>query len=126
MAEPEELEEDLFADLYAPRQICSLRLSRLTIRSHSYDADESTNRATSAVETAKPTEPATSAIPAEPSGDAPIQSYEDSHVDTYPAQAPPQMDYGMGYQNGHDGASATPVPAAADNDNHGTGIKEDG
>jgi len=32
----------------------------------------------------------------------------------------------MGYQNGHDGASATPAAAPADNDSYGTGIKEDG
>jgi RNA-binding protein Musashi len=108
MAESGELEEDLFADLY--------------------DADESTNRATAAVETAKPDEPAASAIPAQPTADAPIQSYEDSHDDSYSAQAPPQMSYGMGYQNGHghDGASSTPAAAPADNDSHGTGIKEDG
>ncbi|KAJ5142100.1 uncharacterized protein N7443_006815 [Penicillium atrosanguineum] len=109
MAEPGELEEDLFADLY--------------------DADETTNRATSAVETAKPAEFAASAIPAQPTADAPIQSYEDSHDDSYSAQAPPQMSYGMSYQNGHgqDGAaSSTPAAALADNDNHGTGIKEDG
>ncbi|KAJ5809367.1 RNA-binding protein [Penicillium pulvis] len=107
MADPEGLEDDLFADLY--------------------DADESTNRTTSAVEAPKPAEP-TPAVPAQPAMESTPQSYDPSPVDTYATQSQPQQSYGGGYhQNGSESAYATPsAPAPAENESHGTGIKEDG
>ncbi|KAJ5894451.1 hypothetical protein N7495_006142 [Penicillium taxi] len=101
MAEPEELEEDLFADLY--------------------DADESTKRTTSAVEPPKSVEPP-SEVPAQQSyEESAPQSYDYSTNDTYTANAAPQVAYGSSYQNGPESVS-TP----ADNEPQGTGIKEDG
>ncbi|KAJ5668780.1 RNA-binding protein [Penicillium macrosclerotiorum] len=107
MAEPEELEEDLFADLY--------------------DADESTNRTTSAVEAPKPAVPVPSAIPAQPIEEPSVPSYDPTPVEAYPIQAAPQQDSLSGFQNGAEGISNVPAGAPhADNESHGTGIKEDG
>ncbi|KAJ5387314.1 RNA-binding protein [Penicillium cosmopolitanum] len=113
MAEPEDLEEDLFADLY--------------------DADESTTRTTSAVEASKPVEPVAAAVPppAEEPAAAPVSAvptYDSSAPDSYPSYQAPQQDYNAGYQNGSQ-ASAPPAQAPhADHEPHGsgTGIKEDG
>lgn len=95
----------------------------------SYDADESTNRATSAVEAPKPAVPAPAAIPA-PAQESAIPSYDPSPVDSYAAHAPAQQDYNSGGYNGAEHAHAQP-PAAAPPADHeeprsGTGIKEDG
>ncbi|KAJ5455828.1 RNA-binding protein [Penicillium daleae] len=110
MAEPEELEDDLFADLY--------------------DADDSTNRATSAVEAPKPAAPAPAAVPAQPAYESAVPSYDPSPADSYATHAPFQQDYSSGAYNGTEHAHAQP-PAAAPPADHeeprsGTGIKEDG
>lgn len=128
MAEPEELEEDLFADLYVPLSQTSCRLNSINLDLFSsYDADDSTNRTTSAVEASRPEEPAPSAVPAQPAGESYAPSYEPSAHETYPSQPPPQMDFGMGYQNGSDAISGPPATAApAEHEPQGTGIKEDG
>lgn len=95
----------------------------------SYDADESTNRTTSAVEASKSAELAAPAAPAQPAGDSYTQSYEPPTTEAYAPQshAPPQPEYGTGYQNGSDAFSG-PLNAAppADQEPQGTGIKEDG
>ncbi|CEJ62443.1 Putative RNA-binding protein musashi/mRNA cleavage and polyadenylation factor I complex [Penicillium brasilianum] len=107
MADQEGLEDDLFADLY--------------------DADESTNRATSAVEAPKPAEPVPAAVPAQESA---VPSYDPSPVDTYPTYAAPQQDYSAGGYNGADHAhtqhSAVGHPVEHEESRSGTGIKEDG
>lgn len=128
MAEPEELEEDLFADLYVPLSQPPIHLNSINLTLFSsYDADESTNRTTSAVEASRPEEPAPSAVPAQPAGESYAPSYEPSAPDAYSSQPPPQMDFGMGYQNGSDAVSGPPVAAApAEHEPQGTGIKEDG
>ncbi|KAJ5214812.1 hypothetical protein N7468_010491 [Penicillium chermesinum] len=105
MAEPEDLEEDLFADLY--------------------DADESTNRTTSAVEPVKPAEPvASDPSPAPAPAAAPAQ--DPSPSEPYQPQAPSQPDHSAEYNNGSHGASINPAATPAENESHGTGIKEDG
>ncbi|CAI7585880.1 RNA-binding protein [Penicillium manginii] len=114
MAEPEDLEEDLFADLY--------------------DADESTNRTTSAVETSKSAEPVAAAVPTpaeEPAtAISAVPSYESSAPDSYPAYQAPQQDYNTGYQNGSQAPAVSAQAPNADHEPHGsgsgTGIKEDG
>ncbi|KAJ5097544.1 hypothetical protein N7456_008265 [Penicillium angulare] len=109
MADQEGLEDDLFADLY--------------------DADESTARTTAAVEAPNP-EPAElppSAAPAQPAYESIPQSYDPSPADVYATHAMPQQSYGTDYQNGSEATYSNPAAAApADNDSHGTGIKEDG
>ncbi|KAJ5355369.1 RNA-binding protein [Penicillium cataractarum] len=110
MADPEGLEDDLFADLY--------------------DADESTNRATSAVEAPKPAEPVPAAVPAQPVHESAVPSYDPSPVDTYPTHAAPQQDYNAGGYNGADhGQTQHPAvghPVEHEEPRSGTGIKEDG
>ncbi|KAJ5150948.1 RNA-binding protein [Penicillium canariense] len=109
MAEPEELEDDLFADLY--------------------DADESTNRATSAVEAPQPTNPTPSAVPVQPVEESVVPSYNPSATDTYPTHTAPQPEYGTGFQNGSEytpAHHAVTTPADNEQSGSGTGIKEDG
>lgn len=124
MAEPEDLEEDLFADLYSPFS-CRIYVSMTNICSSSYDADESTNRTTSAVEPSKPADPV-AAEPAPAPAQSAVPSYDPSPSETYQTQAPAQPEYGNDYQNGSEGAGAHTTPTPADNESHGTGIKEDG
>lgn len=97
----------------------------------SYDADESTNRTTSAVESSsKPVEPVAAAVPASAATEEPAApSYETSPVESYPQNSAPQNDFNSDYHNGSE--AVAPVPVAAppvDQDSHasGTGIKEDG
>lgn len=125
MAEPEGLEDDLFADLYVHFVLLARGLFCLTLFPFSYDADESTNRTTSAVEVPKPTDVTEPAVPAQPAGDALTQGYDNSAAEAYHAQATPQQDFG-GYQNGSETASGTPAAAPSENEPRGTGIKEDG
>lgn len=125
MAEPEGLEEDLFADLYALTSYQYGNCFCLTPFLHSYDADDSTNRTTSAVEAPRPTDVTDSAIPAQSIEDAPAQIYDNSAAESYSTQVAPQPDF-TGYQNGYGAASATTAPPPADNEPQGTGIKEDG
>lgn len=98
--------------------------------SFSYDADDSTNRATSAVEAPKPAAPAPAAVPAQPAYESAVPSYDPSPADSYATHAPFQQDYISGAYNGTEHAHAQP-PAAAPPPDHeeprsGTGIKEDG
>lgn len=123
MAEAGELEEDLFADLYV-NPSTNRGDGSLTSLLTSYDADESTNRTTSAVEAPKPTD-VDSAVPSQPAEVAPAQSYDYSAPETHPSQIAPQPDYGS-YQNGSGSAAAPAAGAPADNGSQGTGIKEDG
>ncbi|KAJ5102845.1 hypothetical protein N7532_003374 [Penicillium argentinense] len=111
MAEPEDLEEDLFADLY--------------------DADESTNRTTSAVEAPKPAEPAATATPALPTEEPAAQNYEPQATESHPTYSAPQHNNNSGYQNGSEAtpaapAAAPPVDQELQGSGSGTGIKEDG
>lgn len=132
MADQEGLEDDLFADLYAHSSShSSPHWIYLTSDAFSprYDADESTARTTSAVEAPnpEPAELAPSAVPAQPAVDSIPQSYDPSPADTYATHAPPPQSYGTDYHNGSEGAYANPAAGTpADNDSHGTGIKEDG
>ncbi|KAJ5138908.1 Nucleotide-binding alpha-beta plait [Penicillium bovifimosum] len=106
MAEPED-GDDIFADLY--------------------DADESTNRTTAAVEAPKPDQGATDQAPA---GDVGNQDYTVPPTSNYESQGIVQSsEYDSGYQNGTGNGYGTPAPAQAppaETGSHGTGIKEDG
>ena len=97
----------------------------LTLVPSSYDADESTNRTTSAVEPAKPADPVETA-PAPAPAPAAVPSYDPSPSESYQPLASFKSDHGADYQNGGDGASAHPAGTPVDNESHGTGIKEDG
>jgi hypothetical protein len=92
-----------------------------------YDADESTNRNTSAVEVQKPADPvATSAAPA---GDFSGQGIEPAPVNTYESQPAAQSSgFDAGYNGGSGNAYGAPATteAPAESESHGTGIKEDG
>ncbi|KAL4874174.1 hypothetical protein BDV12DRAFT_159248 [Aspergillus spectabilis] len=113
MAEPEDVEEDLFADLY--------------------DADETTNQTAPAGGVSAASNPVPSDAPAQPSGVGAIQSiegYANEAENTHGAYH--HGSYNGGYQNGganidtgfHKHAHA---PASAgEPEPQGTGIKEDG
>jgi RNA-binding protein Musashi len=106
MADPED-GDDLFADLY--------------------DADESTNRATSVVEAPKPADPV--ATSAAPTGDLPGQGIEPVPVSTYESQPAAQSSgFDAGYNSGAGNAYGAPAPTESpvETESHGTGIKEDG
>ncbi|KAH8704726.1 hypothetical protein BGW36DRAFT_353177 [Talaromyces proteolyticus] len=105
MTEPEDLEEDLFADLY--------------------DADEQANQATATGNTAQPPEPAS--FPPQPDEfnegyGADTKSFAVN--DTTHNQYPQEFQAGsIGYDNGVQHADIT---GSADAEPQGTGIKEDG
>ncbi|KAJ5101488.1 hypothetical protein NUU61_003710 [Penicillium alfredii] len=105
MAEPQDNEEDLFADLY--------------------DADESTNRTTSAVEAPAPEQTTAPALPTEAA-----PSYETAPIDTQPVHnvsQPSGFDAGIHNGSGQETSLVNPMAAAPlDNESQGTGIKEDG
>ncbi|KAL5337860.1 hypothetical protein BJX70DRAFT_222154 [Aspergillus crustosus] len=113
MAEPEDIEEDLFADLY--------------------EADETTNQATPAGGASTVSNHRQSNASAQPSSNAPIQSIEGYGNDSENTNgAFQQSGYNGGYQNG-----AASFDAGFNSQNHiqapaeepesqGTGIKEDG
>lgn len=126
MTEPEELEEDLFADLYgAP--LHHLPLKSLTSKTHRYDADDTTNHATSAAEAPRVSQSTVSAV-TQPV-DTPVTQSEAIRVDAEDVKDPYQMPENEGvYQNGGGNLDAGLVPTAstADAEPHGTGIKEDG
>ncbi|OJJ88050.1 uncharacterized protein ASPGLDRAFT_119238 [Aspergillus glaucus CBS 516.65] len=113
MADPEGVEDDLFADLY--------------------EADEPTAQATSATEAPRPSISAASATAAQPIGHI-AQSVETPQFEAEPPQnfyQAPQYQgydasqaYGVGQLDGHGGINA-PAPAA-EPEPQGTGIKEDG
>ncbi|KAG2414210.1 hypothetical protein HFD88_003401 [Aspergillus terreus] len=105
MAEPEDVEEDLFADLY--------------------DADESSNQPTSAAQPPKPSDSAPTAVPAQPTAQTHIPQSTYDHT-----QSMNQHD--GGYQNGASAQSgsgfahAAAGPPSGEPEPQGTGIKEDG
>ncbi|KAJ6149650.1 hypothetical protein N7471_000849 [Penicillium samsonianum] len=107
MADPED-GDDLFADLY--------------------DADDSTNRTTEAVEAPKPTD--LGATNFAPTGDGAGEGFAPAPVATYESHPPQPSMFDPGYQNGSGnayGAPATPqAPPPVETESHGTGIKEDG
>ncbi|KAJ5972430.1 Nucleotide-binding alpha-beta plait [Penicillium vulpinum] len=107
MADPED-GDDLFADLY--------------------DADDSTNRTTAAVEASKPTD--LGATNVAPAGDSVEQDFALNPVGTYESQPPQPSQFDTGYHNGSGNAYGAPVttqaPPPAETESHGTGIKEDG
>ncbi|KAK1148301.1 hypothetical protein N8T08_010110 [Aspergillus melleus] len=113
MAEPEDVEEDLFADLY--------------------DADDAGNQTAAAVETSQISHPNLSDIPAqssEPAVPQPIEQFQDHTEVSRDIYHNPQS-HG-GYQNGAGSqdpgfASASAVTSTPlDTEPQGTGIKEDG
>ncbi|EAW13797.1 uncharacterized protein ACLA_068240 [Aspergillus clavatus NRRL 1] len=113
MAEPGDVEDDLFADLY--------------------DADESTNRQTSAVEPPKVLDSNVSYTPAQPTNIPTAQPAESFRTDTDHAHAadPYSFSYeghernGAGSYDAHTSHNDISAPAA-ESEPQGTGIKEDG
>ncbi|KAJ5475022.1 RNA-binding protein [Penicillium diatomitis] len=114
MADSGDIDDDLFADLY--------------------DADDSTNRATSAVEAPKPAaQQVPDSVPVQPPAQETVApSYNTSSMDAHQNHSAPQQDYYSGGHNGVDhnqshGHHHAGTPHA-DHDDHkvGTGIKEDG
>ncbi|KAL4801412.1 hypothetical protein BDV18DRAFT_85124 [Aspergillus unguis] len=110
MAEPEDVEEDLFADLY--------------------DADEPTNQTNPAVGASAASNPAPPDAPSQPAAASAIPSVEgygnepENTFGTY--QQPP---YDSGYQNGpslDSGFNNQGSASAGEPEPQGTGIKEDG
>ncbi|EKV04843.1 hypothetical protein PDIG_86440 [Penicillium digitatum PHI26] len=105
MADPED-GDDLFADLY--------------------DADDSTNRTTVAVEAPKSTDLAT--IPA--AGESAGQDFAPAPVGTYESRPTQPSESDPGYHNGSGNAYGAPAnaqaPSPVETESHGTGIKEDG
>ncbi|PWY92955.1 hypothetical protein BO70DRAFT_22941 [Aspergillus heteromorphus CBS 117.55] len=108
MAEPEDVEEDLFADLY--------------------DADEAATQTLSSLEAPKFADPAVSAAHAHPA-QIPMQSVETGQAEAEPSSAY-QYSYLGAQHNGTDNVGPGPAHQAAtpggDSEPQGTGIKEDG
>ncbi|KAF7586479.1 hypothetical protein BBP40_008812 [Aspergillus hancockii] len=111
MAEPEDVEEDLFADLY--------------------DADETTNQIPSAVEALNPTEPAAS-MPSTQSVSLPathaIETSQFEAEDPRSTHQPFPQDGGYQHGTGNldSGFANNVTPISGETEHHGTGIKEDG
>lgn len=104
----------------------SLHTALMKFLLNSYDADESTNRTTSAVEAPKPAEPV--AAPAAPAASV-GQVTEAAPVNAYQSQPAAQPSgYDNGYNNGAGNSYGAPpaTEAPAEPESHGTGIKEDG
>ncbi|KAL4939648.1 hypothetical protein BDV06DRAFT_198426 [Aspergillus oleicola] len=109
MAEPEDVEEDLFADLY--------------------DADETTNQtAPAAGAPAAPNSPAPDVPVQQPSASAiqSVEGYGNESENTFGAYQAPSYD--GGYQNGtgYDSGYQNQVATPGEPEPQGTGIKEDG
>lgn len=108
MTEPEDLEEDLFADLY--------------------DADNTATHTAPSAEPAEAPEHAVTATPAEPTPSSAVHAAESTVP--YPSTENHQISSGEGYQNGggaQDAASGMhAVGSAVESEPQGTGIKEDG
>ena len=128
MAEPDDIEEDLFADLYDLSHNQRFIPSISDLLFSRYDADDNINKQTPAVEAPKAPDSTVSATPAQP---LVTQSIENTHLETEDSQnayQPPQ--YEEGYQNGAGGVDTgfgnNAAPSAAETERQGTGIKEDG
>lgn len=91
-----------------------------------YDADDSTNRTTVAVEAPKSTDLAT--IPA--AGESAGQDFAPAPVGTYESRPTQPSESDPGYHNGSGNAYGAPAnaqaPSPVETESHGTGIKEDG
>lgn len=128
MADPED-GDDLFADLYVFYFALKLSDEILIGLSHfSYDADDSTNRTTAAVEAPKPTDlDATNLAPA---GESAGQDFAPAPVATYESHPAQSSEFDPGYHNGSGNAYGAPAttqaPPPVEPESHGTGIKEDG
>ncbi|MCJ1477857.1 hypothetical protein MMC13_006530 [Lambiella insularis] len=126
MTEPEELDEDLFADL-----VCSsLPLVTADVR---YDQDEAPARVEPSIK------PEVAPDPVEPpdrNGAVPDQPMLDVKEDAEPETSRPQQhdysndmngDSGSGWQDGHaTGGNGHDYESVIEPESHGTGIKEDG
>ncbi|RJE25930.1 hypothetical protein PHISCL_01699 [Aspergillus sclerotialis] len=109
MAEPEEIEEDLFADLY--------------------DADETTNQPTSGSEVPKPSDPTASNTPSQPAGAPLSQSVEYPQFETQESHDTYQTPVDGGSQQnggGHLDLGNSMETPGVQSETQGTGIKEDG
>ncbi|KAB8214743.1 hypothetical protein BDV33DRAFT_26363 [Aspergillus novoparasiticus] len=111
MTEPEDVEEDLFADLY--------------------DADETANQPTSTVEASITWEPTASVLPTQSAGLPATHVSEASHIETEDIRGVQQQllqdgahQHGTG--NLDSGFANTITPMSGETEHHGTGIKEDG
>jgi hypothetical protein len=94
----------------------------------SYDADESTNRTTAAVEAPKPTD--VGATNPAPAGESAGQDFTPAPIGTYESHPAQPSEFDQGYHNGSGNAYGAPAttqaPPPAETESHGTGIKEDG
>lgn len=130
MADPEGVEEDLFADLYG---LLFLRhcLLLTDVRTPRYDADES-SAAQAAAPAAEPPKPSVSAPSATPQSTGFVaQSVENPQFDTDSLQNVPQAfhhDFSQGYGVGQPDfqGAGNAMPTAPEPEPQGTGIKEDG
>ncbi|CAK48897.1 unnamed protein product [Aspergillus niger] len=108
MAEPEDVEEDLFADLY--------------------EADDNTSHTIPSTETSKSVDPVPSAPPINPS-QIPIQSVETGPIE-FETDAAYHHAYQGVHQNGTDnvgsGRAHHAMSGGGESEPRGTGIKEDG
>ncbi|GLB09136.1 hypothetical protein AtubIFM57258_005047 [Aspergillus tubingensis] len=108
MAEPEDVEEDLFADLY--------------------EADDNTSHTIPSTETSKSVDPMPSAAPINPS-QIPIQSVETGPIE-FETDASYHHPYQGVHQNGTDhvgtGRAHHAMSGGGESEPRGTGIKEDG
>ncbi|OJJ43308.1 hypothetical protein ASPZODRAFT_74687 [Penicilliopsis zonata CBS 506.65] len=109
MAEPEDLEEDLFADLY--------------------EADEKTNHAVPGTDATTAAEPAFSTPGAFYADNNGTQDYGNTQFEAEENRGYDQP-YDGGHQNGAGGLDTAPINSemgtAVDSEPQGTGIKEDG
>ncbi|KAE8350264.1 hypothetical protein BDV28DRAFT_139434 [Aspergillus coremiiformis] len=111
MTEPEDVEEDLFADLY--------------------DADETTNQPTSAVEAPVASESTASVLQVPSTGLPATNAFETSYTEIEdPRSAHPQLPHDGVHQHGtgnlDSGFANNSTSTSGEIEHHGTGIKEDG
>lgn len=128
MAEPEDLEEDLFADLYDVPVPLFFLDSESNHETGRYDADDTTNHATPAVEAPKVPLSTESTVHTQTT-DAPGPRSDVSKTEAENVKESYQVPLiGGVYQNGGDLATGVhdATATAGDHEPHGTGIKEDG
>ncbi|PLB50484.1 hypothetical protein P170DRAFT_424850 [Aspergillus steynii IBT 23096] len=113
MAEPEDVEEDLFADLY--------------------DADDTGNQTSSAVETSQIPQPTLSDTPtrsSEVAAPQPVERFQDHSEDPRSVYQNPQFHGGYQHDPGSQdlgfGNTAAVTTTPLETEPQGTGIKEDG
>lgn len=126
MTEPEDVEEDLFADLSVTNLPLLLLHAQCWCSQYSYDADEQANQTTSAGVTAHPTEQVPAVPPQSQTDDAHEgHGFDNQNVvanDIYQNQYQQDFQGGSGFDNGaaHHEDTGEAEPQG------GTGIKEDG